>query len=194
MTFVLISIWGLMLFMIILVLDLFKFTVTLNSFTRFPSYTNFIFATALCCYSLAAGISSCCYSLASSSACFSLMSFNLSGPYFILSITLLYNKKAVSRTLCSLSACASRVLIQRCIILKLYFSKMNSSFIKYFWQIFFKFYGQEKTICVLRWSVICLSMSGYIGTALSYTFGPGQGSNFILLDGDFITKKPMKTY
>ena len=50
--------------------------------------------------------SSCCYS---SSASFSAMSFNLSRPYSIFSIILLYNKEAVSCTLYSLSASASRV-------------------------------------------------------------------------------------
>ena len=106
-----------MLAMIIFVLDLFKFPVTLNSFTRFPSHTNFIFATlsfcssSSCCCSLAAAgtSSSCCYSLASSSASFSTISFNLSSPYSIFSIILLCNKEGVSRTLCSLSASPSHV-------------------------------------------------------------------------------------
>ena len=42
-------------------------------------------------------------------ASFSIMSFNLSHPYSILSIILLYNKEAVSCTLCSFSASASLV-------------------------------------------------------------------------------------
>ena len=119
---------GVMLSMIIFVLALFKFPVTLNFFTRFPSRTNFIFGTvssssSSCCYSLTAA-GTCCCSLASSSsslaaadcccssssASFFTMSFNRSCyPYPIFSIILLYNKKAVSRTLCSLSASASRV-------------------------------------------------------------------------------------
>ena len=37
------------------------------------------------------------------------MPFNLSRPYPIFSIILLYNKEAVSRTLCSLSASVFRV-------------------------------------------------------------------------------------
>ena len=109
-------------------LGLFKFPVTLNSFTRFPSYNNFIFATVLyrssssCWFLAAAG--PCCCSLASYSsslvatgfyccsscfASFSTIFFNLSCPYPIFSIILLYNKEAVSRTLCSLSASVSRV-------------------------------------------------------------------------------------
>ena len=80
-----------MLAMIIFMLGLFKFPVTLNSFTRFPSYTNFIFTTvscrssSSCCYSLAAA-GSCCYS--SSSASSSTMSFNFSCPYPIFSTIL----------------------------------------------------------------------------------------------------------
>ena len=116
---------GVMLAMIIFVLELFKFPVTLNSFTRFLSYTNFIYATisyrsssSCCCSLVAAG--PCCSSLVSSpsfvaagsccsSTSFSTMSFYLSSPYPILPIILLYNKEAVSRTLCSLSVSASRV-------------------------------------------------------------------------------------
>ena len=121
--------WDVILAMIIFVLDLFKFPVTLHSFTRLPSNANFIF-----CYSLAAADSCCCpfassflaVSCSSSSASFSTMSFNLSCcPHPIFSSILLYNKEAVSRTLCSLSASASRVAVtgaeQRCIILKWYF-------------------------------------------------------------------------
>ena len=99
-----------MLAIIIFVESLFEFPVTLNSFKRFPSRTNFIFATVsyrlsssyCCCYLAAAG--TCC--------CFSTMSFNLSFcPYPIFSIILLYNKEVISRTLCSLSASASRVAV-----------------------------------------------------------------------------------
>ena len=120
---------GLMLAMIILVLELFKFPVTLNSFTRFPSRTNFIFASvsyrsssSCCCSWIAAG--PYCCSLASSSssltatgccssaASFSTISFNHSCcPYLIFSIILLYNNEAVSRMLGSLSASASRVAV-----------------------------------------------------------------------------------
>ena len=113
---------GVMLAMIIFVLELFKFPVTLNSFTRFPSDTNFIFAalsygsSSSCCCSLTAA-GPCCCSLASYfvavgsslSASFSSMSFSVSCPYTISSIILFYNKEAISRTLCSLSASASRV-------------------------------------------------------------------------------------
>ena len=117
---------GVMLAMIIFVLDVFKFPVTLNSFMHFPSYTNFIFVTvsyrssSSCCCSLAAA-GSWCYFFATfssfvavgfcccSSASFSTMSFNLSLPYPIFSIILLYNKEAVSHTLCSLSAISCRI-------------------------------------------------------------------------------------
>ena len=80
-----------MLAMIIFMLGLFKFPVTLNSFTRFPSYTNFIFTTvscrssSSCCYSLAAAGPCCC---SSSSASSSTMSFNFSCPYPIFSTIL----------------------------------------------------------------------------------------------------------
>ena len=50
--------------------------------------------------------------LVSSASClatFSAMSFSLSCPYSTLSIILLYNKEVASRTLCGLSASASRV-------------------------------------------------------------------------------------
>ena len=56
--------------------------------------------------SLTAAAFCCC---SSSSTSFSTMSFNLLCPYPILSIILLYNEEAVSRTLCSLSAGDSRV-------------------------------------------------------------------------------------
>ena len=107
-----------MLTMIIFVLALFKFPATLNSFTRFPSETNFIFATVSYCSSsscscslAAASTSSCCplASFSSSSASFYTMSFNLSRPYPIFSIILLYNKEADLPMLCSRSASASRV-------------------------------------------------------------------------------------
>ena len=114
-----------MLAMIIFVLGLFKFPVTVNPFSRFPSYTNFIFATvsyhsspSCCCCSLAAVGPCCCSSsslaapdscFCSSSAYFSMMYFNFFSPYSIFSTILLYNKEEVSRTLYSLSASASRV-------------------------------------------------------------------------------------
>ena len=115
-----------MLTMIIFVLELFKFPVTLNPFTRFPLYSNFIFATvsycsssSCCCCSLAAA-GPCCYSssslaaagsccCSSTSASFSKMSFNFSCPYPISSTILLYNKEAVSHTLCRcISRCCHR--------------------------------------------------------------------------------------
>ena len=120
---------GVMLAMIIFVLELLKFPVTLNTFTRFPSHANFLFATvsyrssSSCCCSLAAAGPYCCAlasssssSLAaagfcSSSTSFSTMSFSLSRPYPIFFIILFYNKEAVPRTLCSLSASASRVAV-----------------------------------------------------------------------------------
>ena len=95
---------GMMLAIILFVLAPFKFPVSLNYFSRFLWYTNFIFGIISYCSS-----SSCCCSVASSSASFSAMSFNLCRPYHILPIILLYNKEAVSPTLCSLSASASRV-------------------------------------------------------------------------------------
>ena len=92
---------------IIFVLDLFKFPVTPNSFTRFPFYTILKFATVSYC-----SLSSCCCSLASSSsASFLTMSFNLYRPYSIFSIILLYNEQAVSCMLSSLFASASRVAV-----------------------------------------------------------------------------------
>ena len=139
---------GVMLVMIIFVLGLFKFLVILNSFTRFPSYANFIFATvsyrssSSCCCSLAAvglyrcSLASSSSSLAaagSSSASFSTKSFSLSRPYPIFSIILLYKKKQYHvRSAAFLQVhlvLLPRVLIQRCIFLKLNFSKMCSSFI-----------------------------------------------------------------
>ena len=111
-----------MLAMIIFMLDLFRFPVTVNSFTRFPSYTNFIFATESYCSSsfyfcsMAAAVaggtfSSGCCSLASSSTSFSTMYFSLCHQYFIFSIILLYSKETVSCMLSSLSASASRVAV-----------------------------------------------------------------------------------
>ena len=117
---------GVMLAIIIFVLGLLKFSVTLNPSTHFPSYTNFIFATAsycssssCCCCSLTAAGPCCCsssslavagsYCCSSSSTSFSTMSFKFSCPYPIFSFILLYNKEAVLRTLCSLSANTSCV-------------------------------------------------------------------------------------
>ena len=131
---------GAMLAMIIFVLGLLKFPVTLNSFTRFPSYTKFIFAaisyrsSSSCCSSLT-DARPCCCSLASSfvaagsslSASFYTMSLRLFCPYPIFSIILLYNKEAAFQQVRLMLL--PRVLIQRCIVLKLYFSKMSSSFI-----------------------------------------------------------------
>ena len=111
-----------MLAMIILVLELLKFAVTLNSFTQFPSFTNFLFttvsyhsssrrslATGICCCSSSSLTAAGC---SSSSASFSTMSFNCSGcPYPIFSIILLHNKESVPRTSCSLYASASRVAV-----------------------------------------------------------------------------------
>ena len=157
---------GVMLAMIIFVLELFKFPVIQNSFTRFPSYTNFIFATvsyrssssSYCCswavacpcrYSLA---SSCSYLTAagfSSSAPFSTMSFSISCAYPIFSIILLYNKEAISRTPYSLSASASRIAATgadtalynfEIVFLK---NKLIVLLI-HLWEIFWKFYGQKK--------------------------------------------------
>ena len=96
---------GVRLSIIILVLALFKFPVTLNSFTRLPSCTKFISGTVSYC-------SSSCYcspSFSSSLASFSTLSLNLSRSYPILCIILLYNKEVVSHLLCSLSASASRI-------------------------------------------------------------------------------------
>ena len=127
---------------IIFVLALFKFPVTLNSFTRVPSYTSFIAGTVSYCSS-----SSFCCSLASSSAVYSIMSSILSHPYPILSIILLYNKEAVSRTLYSLSASESLVAATvadtalhsfEIVFLKLYFSKMYSYLLYLFLEIFWK--------------------------------------------------------
>ena len=126
MTYTIISMCDVMLSMIILVLALFKFPVILNSFTRFPSYTNFSCVTVSYHSSSSSSSSSSFCSLASSSsfsfssltgadsssfsASFSAMPYNRSCcPYRIFSIILLYNKEAVSRTLCSLYAIASRV-------------------------------------------------------------------------------------
>ena len=102
-TFTLISVCGVM-SAIIIVLALFKFPVTQNSFMRLPSCTKFISGTVS--YS---SWSCCCSSFSSSLASFSTMSFNHCCRYPISSIILLYNKEAVSHTLCSLSASASRV-------------------------------------------------------------------------------------
>ena len=97
---------GVMLVIIILVLALSKFPVTLNSSARVPSYTNF---TVSYCSSYCSSSSFCYCSVASSSVSFSTMSFNLSHPYPILSIILLYNKETVSPRPWSLSASTSRV-------------------------------------------------------------------------------------
>ena len=130
-----------MLFIIIFVLALFKFQVTLNSFTRFPSYTNFIFGTISYCSS-----SSCCCSLASSSASSSTMSFNLCRPYSILSIILLYNKEGVSRTLCSFPqvhlVLLPQVLIGCCITYYCISQKCTDLLLYNFEKFFTNFLGQ----------------------------------------------------
>ena len=147
-----------MLALIIFVLGLFKFLVTLNIFTRFPWCTSFIFATvsyrsssSSCCSLASSSLTAAAFS-SSSSPFFYTMSFNLSFClYPIFSIILLYNKEVISLTLYRFSASASCVAVTgadtACIILKLYFSKMNSSFLKhlkYFWEILWTFYGQKK--------------------------------------------------
>ena len=67
---------------------------------------SFSFAVKLILSSVCSAVST-----SSSSDSFSTMSFNLSRTYSILSIILLYNKEAVLRTLCSLSASASGVAV-----------------------------------------------------------------------------------
>ena len=106
---------GMILAMIVFVLGPFKFLVTLNSFERFPSYTNFIFGTVSYC-----PLSSCCCSLAAAGtvALWFILLLLLFYDVFqslpsIFHIphhpVLLYNKETVSRTLSSLSASAFRV-------------------------------------------------------------------------------------
>ena len=77
------------------------------------SHSEFLHAFSFvpCCCSLASFPSSFAAAGSSSSASFSTMSFSLSRPYPIFSIILLYNKEAVSCTLCSLSTSASRVAV-----------------------------------------------------------------------------------
>ena len=154
---------GVMLATIIFVLDLFKFPFTLNPFMRFPSYTNFIFATvsnhssSSCCCSLSA-VGPCRCSLTSSSwpllvfllvlllfsRCFSASLVHI--PYG--GTILLYNKETVSLTLCSLSVSASRVTAT-CADTALYNFEivfLKNEFIvllKHFWERFWKFYGQK---------------------------------------------------
>ena len=146
-----------MLTMIIFVLELFKFPVTLNAFTRFPSYTNFIFATISyrsssslsCCCSLAAvGPYGC--SLASSSS-------SLATGFFFFFYFFFHDVPSVhipfSPSSCYITkkqyhvrstaflqvhlVLLSQVLIQRFVILKLHFSNMYSSFILYPFEKFF---------------------------------------------------------
>ena len=152
---------GVILAMIIFVLELFKFPVTLNSFTRLPSNANFIFVTvsyhslsSSCCRSSAAAGPCPSSSLAatgfsSSSASFYTMSFNLSCcPYPIFSIILSYNKKAVSRMLCSLSASASRAATMGAdtALYNFEFVFLKNVFIFYytFLRKFFQIYGHAK--------------------------------------------------
>ena len=146
---------GAMLAMIIFVLGLLKFPVTLNSFTRFPSYTKFIFAaisyrsSSSCCSSLT-DARPCCCSLASSfvAAGSSLSaSFSIHIPYSPSScytVKKQYHVRSAAFLQVRL-VLLPRVLILRCIILRLYFSKMCSSFITRLWEIFWKFYGHTKT-------------------------------------------------
>ena len=111
--------------MIIFVLGLFKFSLIENYFMRFPLYINFIFVTTSyrssspCYCSTAAGPCFCSFSslltagycCCSPSALFSTIFFSLSCSYPIFSTILLYNKEAVSRMPCSLSASTSRVAV-----------------------------------------------------------------------------------
>ena len=142
-SFALISMCGVMLALIIFVLELFKFPVTLNSFTRFPSYTNFIFATvsyrwSSSCYCPLAAAGSCCCFLASSStfvavgfcccssASFPPMFFNPSPVHIPCSPSSRYTKKKQFHVQSAAFLqvhlmLLAWVLIQRCIILKLYF-------------------------------------------------------------------------
>ena len=76
------------------------------------------------------------------------MSFSLSFPYPVFSIILLYNREAVSRRLCGISASASRVADTGADtglynLYKLYFSKMCSSFINMFLRNFLKILWTE---------------------------------------------------
>ena len=151
-----------MLAMIIFVLGPFKFQVTLNSFERFPSYTNFIFGTvpycssSYCCCSLAAAGPCCCSLAPSSTASFYTKSFNLFRPYPTFSIILLYNKEVASRILCSLFANASHIAATgadttlynfwNCIS-----QKWTHPLLINFWENFWKIYGhQKKTIWYLH--------------------------------------------
>ena len=157
-----------MLAMIIFVLDLFKFPVTLNFFTRFPLCSNFIFATvsycssSSCFCSLAAAVdtfSSCCCPwlllLLLFLRCLSISAVHIlyspSSSYIIKKQFHVRSEVFVQVHLMLLPW----VLMQRCIILKLYFSKMCASFVIFLENFFLKFYGQEK------WSRgISLSHSG----------------------------------
>ena len=98
---------GVRFFIIILALTTFNFPITLNSLRRRFFVHHLIFGTVSYC-----SLSTCWYSSSfpslSSYASFS-TPFNLSLPYSIFCILLLYNKEAVTCTLCSLSASASRV-------------------------------------------------------------------------------------
>ena len=133
--------------MIIFVLHLFKFPVILNSFTPFHSYSNFIFTTvsyrssSSCFYcSLAAALrcsfassSSFVAAVSSPSASFFTMSFSLFvhipySPSSCYTIKRQYHLRSAAFLQVHL-VLLPQVLIQRCIILKLYFSKINSPFI-----------------------------------------------------------------
>ena len=121
---------------------------------RFPSYTNFIFGT------VSYGSSSSCCSLAAAGPCCSPWLLLLPWPLLLFAVALFLlflfpRRLSISSVLipCYPSSCyimkkqfhvryavflqvtlvfVPRVLIQRCVILKLYFSKMNLSFINIF--------------------------------------------------------------
>ena len=122
---------GVMLAMIIFVLDLFKFPVTLNFLHVFPRTP----------------ASSCCCSLASSSLrCLSISAVHIpyspSSSYTIQKQFYVFSPVFLQGHLVLLS----RVLRQRCIILKLYFSKMYPSFVIYSLRNLFQILWREKRI------------------------------------------------
>ena len=153
---------GVMLAIIIFVLGPFKFSITLNCFMCFPSYTNFIFGTVSYCSSSSscslAAASSCCWSLTSFSsfaAGFYCCSLACSSPLLFLRylsispVHIPYSASSCYTIKKQFHVCSAvflkvhfvllrRVLILRCIILKLYFSKMNLSFIDTFLKNFLK--------------------------------------------------------
>ena len=158
---------GVMLAMIIFVLDLFKFPVTLNSFTRFPSYTNFIFAAvSYCSYHPVVVLWLLLVVLLLAVAlwvllllflrCFSVSPVHI--PYSLSSCYIIKKQFHVCPAvfLQVHLVLLPRVPIQRSIISKLYFSKMCSSFINIFLRIFFQFLWTEKMIeGNFPWSLLC---------------------------------------